>query len=300
MSVDVIDDAEPEVLQQLSRAEIARFARVWKTRGTPPLTPSKNITPPAAAAPPGREQTALDKLEEMIAGSGQTALDSDKGSLQWRILQTLYQHHKDGQLAAKDLEKAWASAQKVRRAEFINSALGGGGTEKNLKQFRAEYSESDQIICNQIANFGSLAPSFHLDEFIGLLKKAESKNKLPGVFKFIHALQDSSERRGGRLKYNVVATSLALFWTSPEVPLWLFPARNIAAWVNAFVHPPNKASVTSINSTIKDHGLFRLPTKDFNRLYSQTAPAEILELHKEISKITRQEVCDSFRGAKKK
>ena len=302
MSADVTDDAEPEVLQKLSPAEIGRCAPKWKTRGTSPRTPSsQNIAPsPEVATNPSREQTALSRLEKLIIGSGQTALDKDKTSLQWRILQTLYRHHQGGRSAAQDLKTARASARKVIHDEFSNSALGGGGTEKNLKQFRAEYSKSDQIICNQIANFGRLTHPFHLDDFIGILKRAQSENKLPGVFKFIHALQDASEGRKGRLKYNVAATSMALFWTSPEQPLWLFPARNIAAWVNAFAHPRNAASVTSINSTIKDHGLIRLPTDYFNRLYSQTAPDKIRRLHMEIGKITRQEVCDSFRGAKKK
>jgi len=267
--------------------------------------PSSSHEKPRIVSPPSREFLARARFEELTTGAGQITLDTDETSLQWRILQNLYSDHCGGGTGVTDLERAFTSAQRVIHLEFRKSASGGGATEKKLKKLRGEYEEFDQFICCQVATCGHLEYPFHLDDFIQIVKREESTGKLPRLIEYLSALQSSSTRRGGRLKYNVIATSLALFWTAPDLPLWLFPTKNMVGWLNQCVTagvPKNiltQATAEGVDAIIRDHNLFRLPKELARKFASVNAPASIQVLYGEVIQTTRRDREDTFGGQRK-
>ena len=232
-------------------------------------------------------------------GAEDIVLDTDQTSLQWRILKYLKKKKWISKPKA-DLKRAWGSAKKANAREGRKAFLGGYGKEKALKRTRAIFTQPEQWLCYQVAINGKVTSPFQVCDFLALTEKALRTGKGKALIEFLAGLHENRKCAGNHEKLNSNTLIMSLMWVFPSVPFWLLPSRIIAEFIRVLMREERPASSESISSAITEAGLIRVPKTVLMKFFSSSADGEGKALLAEISKQSKFDVSECFKGRRRR
>lgn len=247
-----------------------------------------------------REKQKQQHFRELfVEGSSEITLDTDRTSLQWRILKYLKKKSWISDPEA-DLKKAWESAKQANAQQGVSAYLGGQGKEKApTKDLRAIFPEIEQWLCYQAAAEGVFTPPFTLEDFLALAKKSFVAGQGTALIGFLGRLRLNHEKSGGHGKFNPNKLIMSLMWVFPSVPFWLLPSRAIAEFIRVALDEETAATAETINNAIRTAGLVRIPETVLDDFYSSSADAKGKALLAEITKQALFDVSTCFAGRRR-
>jgi|GEM_PF-3283071 len=262
-----------------------------------------------------RQKRIQEKFRKLfMEGPSTIVLDTDRNSLQWRILNYLKKKHWIDR-PADLLNASLASAKVASENQFRQAFLGGSGKANALDKSRSKFEEYEQWLCYQAAIKGQIPPPFTIDDFTALVGRAYQKGVGKDLIGFLCGLHFNHKRRIKELKkrdaevwaegqaepedFHPGILIMSLMWVFPPMPFWLFPSRAIADVIREVSEDIAAQKPETIDRAIKDAGLVRIPKGVSGKFFSVSADKKGKALLAEIEAQTKFDISTCFGGRRR-